>query len=276
MASSSFRSSKWDPILIIAQIAALQSLCYVVYSIVLFIALTLNGSSASLDLIFNYKEIRTDTGFGWSLIIVWLVNACLSIPILMVIVQRARQILDYVLTFHFFHLLFVWYVSQRFPSSIAWWLLQLVNVIIMTFGGEWACMHREMKPIMITSGSKKSTSNSSQSKQPMQQQQQQQAVEEEEEEGLISQQRGSSSSKLKRKSSDAEPKEGQDLTDEGALLAAVGKAKKALMLSAGRSKRNGKQKYDQIPMKDMDSEDNNSISITKFHGFMAMQRGQGD
>ncbi|CAO3653355.1 unnamed protein product [Mucor fragilis] len=260
MASSSFRSSKWDPILIIAQIAALQSLCYVVYSIVLFIALTLNGSSASLDLIFNYKEIRTDTGFGWSLIIVWLVNACLSIPILMVIVQRARQILDYVLTFHLFHLLFVWYVSERFPSSISWWLLQLVNVAIMTFGGEWACMHREMKPIMISSGSKKSSTNSKQAKQPAQQPQpqpQQQA--EEEEEGLISQQRGSSS-KLKRKSSDAEPKEGQDMTDEGALLAAVGKAKKALMLSAGRSKRNGKQKYDQIPMKDMDSEDNNSTS----------------
>ncbi|KAK4514665.1 uncharacterized protein ATC70_002266 [Mucor velutinosus] len=257
MASSSFRSSKWDPVLIIAQIAALQSLCYVVYSVILLIALTLNGSSASLDLIFNYKEIRTDTGFGWSLIIVWLVNACLSIPILMVIVQRARQILDYVLTFHFFHLLFVWYVSQHFPSSISWWLLQLVNVVIMTFGGEWACMHREMKPIMISSGNKKSTTNSNQSKQPQQQQQQQQA--EEEEEGLISQQRGSSS-KLKRKSSDAEPKEDLDMTDEGALLAAVGKAKKALLLSAGRSKRNGKQKYDQIPMKDMDNEDNNSTS----------------
>lgn len=173
----------------------------------------------------------------------------------MVIVQRARQILDYVLTFHLFHLLFVWYVSQRFPSGISWWLLQSVNIVIMTFGGEWACMHREMKPIMISSGNKNSTSSSSQ---PKQQQQQPQQVKEEEE-GLINQQRGSSS-KIKRKSSDAEPKEGQDMTDEGALLAAVGKAKKALMLSAGRSKRNGKQKYDQIPMKDMDSEDNNSTS----------------
>lgn len=127
----------------------------------------------------------------------------------------------------------------------------------MTFGGEWACMHREMKPIMISSGNKKSTTTkSNQSKEPKQQVDEE---EEEEGEGLISQQRGSSS-KLKRKSSDAEPKEGQDMTDEGALLAAVGKAKKALMLSAGRSKRNGKQKYDQIPMKDMDSEDNNSTS----------------
>ncbi|KAI8647279.1 protein SYS1, partial [Parasitella parasitica] len=164
-ASSSFRSSKWDPILIIAQIAALQSLCYLVYSIILFIALTLEGSSVSLDLIFNYKEIRTDTGFGWSLIIVWLVNACLSIPILTFIVQRARQILDYVLTFHFFHLLFVWYISQQFPKGISWWLLQLFNTAIMTFGGEWACMHREMKPIMISGGSQKVASNKQQSQQ---------------------------------------------------------------------------------------------------------------
>lgn len=118
-------------------------------------------------------------------------------------------------------------------------------------------MHREMKPIMISSGNKKSiNTKSNQSKEPKQQADEEEV---EEGEGLISQQRGSSS-KLKRKSSDAEPKEGQDMTDEGALLAAVGKAKKALMLSAGRSKRNGKQKYDQIPMKDMDSEDNNSTS----------------
>ncbi|CEP09238.1 hypothetical protein [Parasitella parasitica] len=117
-------------------------------------------------------------------------------------------------------------------------------------------MHREMKPIMISGGSKKAASNKQQS-----QQQQQVEVGQEEEEGLIGQQRGTSSSKLKRKSSDAEAKEGQDMTDEGALLAAVGKAKKALMLSAGRSKRNGKQKYDQIPMNElMENEDSNSIN----------------
>ncbi|KAG2232918.1 integral membrane protein S linking to the trans Golgi network-domain-containing protein [Thamnidium elegans] len=240
--ASSFRASKWDPILIIAQITSLQSLCYVLYSIILYIALTLTGTDASLDLIFNDKEIRTDTGFGWSLIIVWVVNACLCIPILMMIVQRAKQILDYVLTFHFFHLICVWKISHHFPTGTSWWVLQVVNIVIMTFGGEWACMHREMKPIMIKSGVKNKNkdvnlaSSSSSNTVP------------EDEEGLLNK-------KSKRKASDAAPKEVED--DQGALLAAVGKAKKALMSTSGRSKRTTR-KYDIIPMKDMDQDINNN------------------
>lgn len=202
--------------------------------------MTLTGTDVSLDLIFNDKEIRTDTGFGWSLIIVWVVNACLSIPILMLIVQRAKQILDYVLTFHFFHLLYVWKISRHFPTSTSWWILQVVNIVIMTFGGEWACMHREMKPIMITSGAKnknvttQSSASSSSNTVNIP----------EDEEGLLSK-------KLKRKASDVAPKEAED--DQGALLAAVGKAKKALMSTSSRSKRTTR-KYDVIPMKDMDQE----------------------
>lgn len=217
----------------------------------LYITLTLTGTDISLDLIFRDKEIRTDTGFGWSLIIVWLVNACLSIPILMLIVQRAKQILDFVLTFHFFHLLCVWKISHRFPTSTSWWLLQLVNIIIMTFGGEWACMHREMKPIMITSGSKrknKETTNSSSSNN---------VSVPEDEEGLLG--KSNNTSKAKRKASDAALKEDSDMgvDDQGALLAAVSKAKKALMSTAGRSKR-GTKKYDVIPMKDIENDNNNS------------------
>ena len=205
---------------------------------ILYIALTLTGTDTSLDLIFNDIEIRTDTGFGWSLIIVWIVNAFLSIPLFMMIVQRARQILDYVLTFHFFHLVFVWHLSNHFPTSISWWILQITNIVIMTFGGEWACMHREMKPIMITNKNKTKEPNhasSSTLNKP------------EDEQNLI---------KKKRKISDAEEKVNQ-VEDQGALLAAVGKAKKALMLTS-KSKRTTR-KYDMIPLNDMEEEDKDSV-----------------
>lgn len=232
---------------------------------ILYIALTLTGTELSLDLIFNDKEIRTDTGFGWSLIIVWMVNACLSIPILMYIVQRAKQILDYVLTFHFFHLLCVWRVSQHFPTGTAWWILQVVNVAIMTFGGEWACMHREMKPIMISSGTKKdskkggntnssgggssSTSN---------------ILQAEDEEELI--RKNNKQPQQKRKTSDAAVHTEEDfeeeakLDDQGSLLAAVGKAKKALMSGSSRSKQRSSKKYDLIPMKDIDNNNDDNSS----------------
>jgi hypothetical protein len=241
-------------------------LFYLLLSIILAIALTLNGTNMSLDLILDDTEIRTDTGFGWSLIIVWIVHAFLCIPILMVIVQRARQILDYVLTFHLLHLLCVWHAADHFPTRFSWWILQIITVAIMTFGGEWACMHREMKPIMISSGNRATTTTTTTAtnsdQQPLQQ-----ADEDEVD------MRGSSSILPKRKTSDAQVMEDEEPdAQEGALLAAVGKAKKALMQSAGQSrssKRNGKQKYDQIPMTDIMNEDDigsmHSGSISSSH-----------
>jgi hypothetical protein len=228
--------------------------------VLLYIALTLTGTELSVDLVFNDKEIRTDTGFGWSLIIVWLVNACLSIPILMYIVQRAKHILDYVLTFHFFHLLFVWKVSHHFPTGTSWWILQLVNVAIMTFGGEWACMHREMKPIMMSSGNKKNTKKESSNTNNGSSSNNNTVTNiPEDEEELLG---GDKSDKQqKRKTLDAKStkeaaEEVEKVDDQGALLAAVGKAKKALM-SGSRLKRTSK-KYDIIPMKDIDDDDDNN------------------
>ncbi|KAI8989323.1 integral membrane protein S linking to the trans Golgi network-domain-containing protein [Pilobolus umbonatus] len=125
MPASSFRAFKWDPALIIAQ------------------------------------QIRVDTSYGWTLIIVWIATAICSIFLLLFIVQRARQILDYVLTFHLFHLLFVWNSNRHFPTGFTWWILQLINILIMTFGGEWACMNREMRPIKVKGSNDTTNTNNS-------------------------------------------------------------------------------------------------------------------
>ncbi|KAI8086958.1 integral membrane protein S linking to the trans Golgi network-domain-containing protein [Gilbertella persicaria] len=169
----------------------------------------------------------------------------------MVIVQRAKQILDFVLTFHFFHLLISWKTSHHFPTGTAWWVLQVVNIAIMTLGGEWACMHREMKPILTTGGQKKS--KTSMSHDPVASTSQSLDT--------MSEEMGK---RLKRKVSDAEQKEDDD-TDthvdhqQGALLAAVGKAKKAIISNNSRPKRHGKQKYDQIPLDELDNDNSSSM-----------------
>lgn len=208
---------------------------YIILSILLYVATTLTGTETSLDLIFLDSEIRADTGFGWTILIVWMVNAFAAIPLLVLIVQRARQILDFVLTFHFFHLLFVWNISQHFPSSFTWWILQFVNILIMTLGGEWACMHREMKPIMIQSNLRQQQASSSNS-----------TVEDEDSDDLMG--------KKKRKVSDAqtEEKSTPEQEDKGSLLTVMGKAKKALLLSNSNGRSN---RYDVIPMNDIEAHD---------------------
>ncbi|KAI9244584.1 integral membrane protein S linking to the trans Golgi network-domain-containing protein [Phascolomyces articulosus] len=244
MAQSSFRATGWDPILIIAQV---------------------NPYDAA---------IRTDTAFGWTLGLVWLVNATMIIPVLVFLVQRAKLVLDFVLTLHFFHILFVWIHTGHFPTCGAWWFLQVVNAILMTLGGEWACMRREMEPIMV---SKKDTNPSSAA--AASQQLQQEAS-------------GSTSSsseiqeiipaednvdwvhigkKQKRKVSDPRGDEHHrmdedDLQEDAPFTRAVGKAKKVILQGAQRAARsssisrtpsttnNKGKRYENIPLHDVDQQ----------------------
>ena len=129
-------------------------------------------------------------------------------------------------------MLLAWKTIGHFPTGMPWWILQIVTIAIMTFGGEWACMHREMKPIMISQKPTREQQASSSS----------------------SSSAADGSFRNKRKVSDvSQKKEASETTeDQGPLLAAVGKAKKALLPTSNRTKRHGKQKYDQIPLNDLD------------------------
>jgi hypothetical protein len=102
--------------------------------------------------------LQTDNVFGWTLGFVLIVNAVVSIPLLVVIVQRAKQVLDFVVTLHVFHLLGCWIHSRHFPSTVTWWLVQSTALLVMTLGGEWACMRYELKPILLGNSSGKSGS----------------------------------------------------------------------------------------------------------------------
>ncbi|CAO3597000.1 unnamed protein product [Absidia cylindrospora] len=70
--------------------------------------LSLVGVPMTLDAIFQPTAVQTDNVFGWTLGLVLVVNAAIMIPILVLIVQRARQVLDFVLTLHGLHLLSCW------------------------------------------------------------------------------------------------------------------------------------------------------------------------
>ncbi|KAL1914292.1 uncharacterized protein VTP21DRAFT_9030 [Calcarisporiella thermophila] len=147
--TSSFRTTTWDPILIISQIVSLQSLYYVTGTTLILLVLLLMGGELTLDRVLNYEDYRADTVMGWTLSVVWIMNACIGVFLLLYIVQRARLVLDFSLTLHFFHLVFTTYHSGRIPRTLLWWMLNVATCCIMTFGGEWVCMQREMEPILL-------------------------------------------------------------------------------------------------------------------------------
>ncbi|KAI9304421.1 integral membrane protein S linking to the trans Golgi network-domain-containing protein [Cunninghamella echinulata] len=128
---SSFRLTGWDPILNIAQIISLQSV----------------------------NMFTMDNVFGWTLGLVWIVNAMVDVILILLIVQRAKQVLDFVLTLHGGHVLACWLFVGKFPTNLSWWFVQVLAILIMTLGGEWACMKYEMKPILIQSSLKGENKN---------------------------------------------------------------------------------------------------------------------
>ncbi|KAJ1992186.1 hypothetical protein H4R33_001111 [Dimargaris cristalligena] len=148
---NSFRASAWDPIMIIAQIAAFQSISYVSLGLLITAAQVLLGLDSSLDHALHYTSLRSDTVFGWTLAAIWLVQAIVGILLLGYIVERVRLCVDFTLTFFGIHLVMVSVYSHRLPNFFFWWLVSLVYVVVTILGGEWFCMRREMRPIQFGS-----------------------------------------------------------------------------------------------------------------------------
>ncbi|ORX48832.1 hypothetical protein DM01DRAFT_1338486 [Hesseltinella vesiculosa] len=193
----------------------------------------------TMDAIFKAEVLQTDNVFGWTLGLVWMVTAVLLIPLLVMIVQRARQVLDFVLTLHGCHLLFCCIYEHQFPWTMTWWIVQGLTILIMTLGGEWACMRHEMKPIFLM-GSSSTTSPPSRMTGT-----DQRALDEDDTD------EPSSSHKPKRKVSDAERRDQH--TEKGPLTEAVGKARKVILDRSQQLWSANNDSYETIPMSSMPS-----------------------
>ncbi|KAI9598446.1 integral membrane protein S linking to the trans Golgi network-domain-containing protein [Syncephalis fuscata] len=150
---SKFRTTVWDPWLILSQIAAMQSCYYTLLSFSTLLAEAFSGQDIALAHILDYRIYRGDTVFGWTLGLGSMACAMTSIFLLVRIVERARLCLDFVVTLHIVHLVFTTFYSGHIPTTVFWWALHLASCCVMSVGGEWACMQREMEPILLSGGS---------------------------------------------------------------------------------------------------------------------------
>ncbi|KAJ1974847.1 hypothetical protein H4R34_004565, partial [Dimargaris verticillata] len=146
---NSFRATVWDPILIIAQITAVQAISYVTLSLLVTAGQILLGVDSSLDHILSFRAMRSDTVFGWTLSGIWLIQAGIGVLLLGYIVERVRQCIDFTLTFFLIHFMMVTLYSKHIPSYFFWWFNIAVDAVLMIVGGEWFCMRREMRPIQF-------------------------------------------------------------------------------------------------------------------------------
>ncbi|XP_011501092.1 PREDICTED: protein SYS1 homolog [Ceratosolen solmsi marchali] len=150
-----FRKTTWDPILIISQIIAVQSVIYSILGIWIIIIATLLGTTKSLDYVFQYKEIHVRDFSGYLVIIIFIFNSIIGSIALWYLVQRTKQCMDFACTAHLIHLICCWIYNGNFPITFSWWCLNIVTTSIMCVCGEFLCMKTELKAIPLGMNSQK-------------------------------------------------------------------------------------------------------------------------
>ncbi|KAF7633913.1 hypothetical protein Mgra_00006650 [Meloidogyne graminicola] len=138
-----FRTSVWDPTLIIGQIICLQSAFYSSESALLFLW-SFSGYTPSLAEIFAYEPSKP-------MVFIQLISSIFCSFILLVLVGRARQCLDFSITLHFLHFIAVCFYNRTIPTL---WLLQIISCTICTIFGEWLCLKRECTEIPLSQSNK--------------------------------------------------------------------------------------------------------------------------
>ncbi|KAJ1545515.1 hypothetical protein HK405_007868, partial [Cladochytrium tenue] len=147
----SYRSSTFDPALVVGQIVCLQSAYYLSLSVVVLALELVTGSPVTLDHLLLASELRTGTAMGWCLAGAFLLNAAISSFLLLLIVQRAKQCLDFSATIQLLHAALTTAYSGGLPRSSFWWGVAAIGVVVSALGGEFLCMRHELQPIAFGS-----------------------------------------------------------------------------------------------------------------------------
>jgi len=175
-----FRVTVFDPVMLLAQMTAMQCAYYLVAGVIIGLLSWLLHLPPSLGLLFDVHQLRSDTSAGW------LAGAALILsgaagygetlmpppprdagrtPLtarhifpftaatrrslaLVVLVGRAKQCLDFAATVHAVHLV-VCIAYGSWPGSFYWWAVVITSLIVMAVLGEYLCMKRELAPIAL-------------------------------------------------------------------------------------------------------------------------------
>ncbi|KAG6484449.1 hypothetical protein ZIOFF_052967 [Zingiber officinale] len=155
----------WDPWLILAQIVCLQCLYYLTLGFFMVLLVGTRVSRMSLMYFFDFSMLVASTVTGWCAIVSFMLSSLagcskvtLDLPLLfslsravflLYLIERAKKCLDFSATLYIIHL-FISIIYGGWPSSITWWVVNIIGLALMSLLGEWLCIRREMQEIPIT------------------------------------------------------------------------------------------------------------------------------
>ncbi|KAL4289573.1 hypothetical protein GQ457_14G006010 [Hibiscus cannabinus] len=92
----------------------------------------------SLVYFFDFATVTTSTVTGWCVTISFLLSSIAGAGY-MYLVERAKKCLDFSATLYIIHL-FICIMYGGWPSSITWWVVNVIGVAVMALLGEFLCI----------------------------------------------------------------------------------------------------------------------------------------
>jgi len=145
--SASGSGKQFNPRLIFSQIVAVQSLHYLVLSMLFQFNGLIFGTSVTVDRIFTGNYLNVWTAEGWIDNGAVLTSSVVGAFLLAFIVEKSKKCLDFSFTVFTVHLVLCSLYDGRFPRSWDWWIVHVLGMIVMVLTGEYLCSRVEMREI---------------------------------------------------------------------------------------------------------------------------------
>lgn len=135
------------PSRLILMILYMQGVHTLVLGLAAFTLFALVGLDFYPAAVFSPQLVSTSDGGGWALIFASVIASIGTAVGLAYIVERAKKALDFVFTVYFWYAVACGVLGDGF--SAAWWVVNLLCLIVATALGEFLCLRREMQDISV-------------------------------------------------------------------------------------------------------------------------------
>ncbi|EER13530.1 Protein SYS1, putative [Perkinsus marinus ATCC 50983] len=147
-----FGKEVFNPKFICIQILAMQACYYLLLVSGVCIFNQLCGVPVALNRLFRDDNMGfADTESSILTIVLVTMSPLMSI-ILTYVVERAKKCLDFVVTYHMWHLVSTCLQLGRLPSYFSWWMWHVTAATITVLLGEYLCMQLESREISLGGG----------------------------------------------------------------------------------------------------------------------------
>lgn len=139
---------KFNPVLIISQITFVLSINFM---IMIFFTILFNsffGLNLHVDQILSDKAFDFSCSYGYAAIFTLFFTSLFMTVVYVLFIEKANQILDYVLTNFFCYFIFTC-LNSSFPVNFFWWLFNGAAVVATTLIAEYVSLRLEQKDIKL-------------------------------------------------------------------------------------------------------------------------------